>query len=287
MKGRYIGENLRLLYDVLVYTNFYKMPGLLLAVDFEKAFDSVAWSFIKKSLDRFNFGPDIKRWVQRFYTSIKASVAVNSQYTSWFQIERSVRQGDPLSPYPYLICAEIMSLMIRQNPRIKGILVKDTSVLLPQFTDDTTLYLDGKEQSFRESVNVLVRFASMPGLKINFDKTSAVWIGSEKDSRIRFLPHLEFKWNPATFKVLGVHFSTNTEIVPSINYEGKLLEIQKLLNAWSKRHLTPLGKIAVIKSLVVSKITYLTMNIPDPTEGFIQELEKMLLDFFYGIWQER
>ena len=63
MKGRYIGENLRLLYDVLFYTNFYKKPGLLLAVDFEKAFDSVAWSFIKKSLDRFNFGPDIKRWV--------------------------------------------------------------------------------------------------------------------------------------------------------------------------------------------------------------------------------
>ena len=82
MKGRYIGENLRLLYDVLVYTNFYKKPGLLLAVDFEKAFDSIAWSVIKKSLDRFNFGPDIKRWVQIFYTSIKASVAVNSQYTS-------------------------------------------------------------------------------------------------------------------------------------------------------------------------------------------------------------
>lgn len=67
-----------------------------------------------------------------------------------------------------------MSLMIRQNPRIKGILVKDISVLLSQFADDTTLYLDGKEESFRESVNVLVRFASMSGLKINFDKTNAV-----------------------------------------------------------------------------------------------------------------
>ena len=116
MKGKYIGENLRLLYDVLVYTNFYKKLGLLLAVDFEKAFDRVAWSFIKKSLNRFNFGPDIKRWVQIFYTNIKASVAVNSQYTSWFQIERGVRQGDLLSPYLYLICAEIMSLLIRQNP---------------------------------------------------------------------------------------------------------------------------------------------------------------------------
>ena len=171
-----------------------------------------------------------------------------------------------------------MSLMIRQNPGIKGILLKDISVLLFQFADDTILYLDGKEESFRESVNVLVRFASMSGLKINFDKTNAVWIGSEKDSRIRFLPHLEFKWNPATFKVLGVHFSTNTEIVPSINYEGKLLEIQKLLNAWSKRHLTPLGKIAVIKLLVVSKITYLTMNIPDPSRSW-----KKCCLIFYGM----
>ena len=78
MKGRYIGENLRLLYDVLVFTNVYKKPGLLLAVDFEKAFDSVAWSFIKKPLDRFSFGPDIIQWVQIFYTNIKASAAVNS-----------------------------------------------------------------------------------------------------------------------------------------------------------------------------------------------------------------
>ena len=70
--------------------------------------------------------------------------------------------------------------------------------------------------------------------------------------------------------------------IQKINYEGKLPEIQKLLNAWSKRHLTPLGKIAVIKSLVVSKITYLTMNIPDPTEGFIQELEKKLFDFLWN-----
>ena len=120
---------------------------------------------------------------------------------------------------------------------------------------------------------MLVRFASLSGIKINFDKTNVVRTVSEKVLKIGFLPHFEFKWNPATFKVLGVHFSTNTEIAPSINYESKLLEIQKLLNAWSKRHLTPLGKIAVIKSLVVSKITYLTMNIPEPTEGFIQELE--------------
>ena len=67
----------------------------------------------------------------------------------------------------------------------------DISVLLSHFADDTELYIDSKEESFRESVNMFVRFASMSGLKINFDKTNVVWIESEKDSNIRFLPHLE------------------------------------------------------------------------------------------------
>ena len=52
-KGRYIGENIRLLYDVLLYTEKEKNPGLLLMVDFDKAFDSVAWSFIERVLDFF------------------------------------------------------------------------------------------------------------------------------------------------------------------------------------------------------------------------------------------
>ena len=58
--------------------------------------------------------------------------------------------------------------------------MKDNSFLLSEFADDTTLYLDGKEESFRESVNMLVRIASMSGLKISFDKTNAGWIGSAK-----------------------------------------------------------------------------------------------------------
>ena len=72
--------------------------GLLLLIDFEKAFDSVSWSFMQKCLDFFNFGPDVKRWIKTFHTNISPCVSVNGHDTKLFGVHRGVRQGDPCSP---------------------------------------------------------------------------------------------------------------------------------------------------------------------------------------------
>ena len=66
LTGRYIGENIRMLYDVLAFTESHDLPGIVMLIDFEKAFDSISWSFIKKTLDFFDFGPDIKKWIDVF-----------------------------------------------------------------------------------------------------------------------------------------------------------------------------------------------------------------------------
>ena len=133
--------------------------GFLLLVDFEKAFDSISWSFIKKSLDFFSFGPDIKRWIESFYTNITACVAVNRNYTDRVSIERGVRQGDPCSAYIYLICAEILSLLIRNNTDIKGIKISnEIETVLSQFADDTTILFDGKKKSFESCTDCLNLF---------------------------------------------------------------------------------------------------------------------------------
>ena len=67
IKGRFIGENTRLIYDILKYTEENNIPGLLLLIDFEKAFDSLSWRFINKTLSLFNFGPDISKWFNVLY----------------------------------------------------------------------------------------------------------------------------------------------------------------------------------------------------------------------------
>ena len=96
-------------------------------------------------------------------TPASTCVSVHGQYSSWFNIYRGVRQGDPCSPYLYLICAETLSTMLRQNNAIKCIKLNETKLLLSQFADDTTLCLDGSEQSFNESIHTLQRFAQISG----------------------------------------------------------------------------------------------------------------------------
>ena len=172
MKNRYIGENIRLLYDLLVNYKTKQIPGLLLMVDFEKAFDSVSWDFIRKTLRYLEFCPFIVNFFETIYHKPSSCITFNGQYTKWFKLERGCRQGDPISPYLYLICAEVMSLMFRKNDRIKGIKIKGNETLLSLFADDTTLFLDGSEESFQEAIQTLDSFSEISGLKINNEKNS-------------------------------------------------------------------------------------------------------------------
>ena len=106
---------------MLQYIEQNNITGLLMLIDFEKAFDSLSWSFIHKALKFLNFGESIRRWVEVFYSDITSSVIQNGHLSSFFQIGRGYRQDDPLSPYIFIICAEFLANKIRLNKAIKGI----------------------------------------------------------------------------------------------------------------------------------------------------------------------
>ena len=209
ISGRYIGENTRLIYDILHITDELDIPSLLLIVDFEKAFDSISWKFINHTLNFLNFGDSIKRWINVFYNDIQSCVIQNGFLSDPFNVRRGCRQGDPLSPYIFLLCAEILSRQFKANKDIKGIEIAGTEYLLSQFADDTTILLDGSEKSLNEALKILNKFAIASGLKLNSTKTRAVWIGCEKFSGETFNHRLKLDWNQTDFTILGMKFSCN------------------------------------------------------------------------------
>ena len=285
--NRYIGDNIRLIYDLMDYLNSRNLPGLLLCLDFEKAFDSLDWRFMFKVLTAFGFGHSICRWIETFYNDIKSRVIVNGQTTEWFHVERGCRQGDPISPYLFVLSVEILAIMIREDKDIKGVKVNNVEHKISQFADDTQLVNNGDKKSFEKSIEILDKFGRTSGLFINAEKTQAIWLGSKKDSQVKYMPHLNIEWNPKQFKILGVWFTQNLEECANINYDEKFLEVKTLFNIWLQRNLTPLGRVAILKSLVLSKLIHLWILLPDPPDHYVKNLQKLCFQFVWGGKQDR
>ena len=109
------------MHDILEFTEREKIRGLMVAIDFKKAFDSVNRNFMLETLSAFNFGPTFIRWIRTFYQNITSSVMNNGFSTGPFNIRRGVRQSDPLSPYLFIICLETLAIIVRGNKNIQGI----------------------------------------------------------------------------------------------------------------------------------------------------------------------
>lgn len=282
ISGRFIGENIRLLYDVINYTEKQEIPGMLLLIDFEKAFDSVSWEFLFTVLDFFEFGNSFVKWVQVFYKNIQSCVVVNGHLSDWFFLERGCRQGDPLSPYLFILCAEILAILIRNNDNIKGIRIGESNIIISQYADDTSIILDGSKKSLKTCLKVLQFYAEASGLCINVEKTNVIWIGSKKNSNEKFCEEYNLSWNNNEYTILGVKFTKNLETITETNFITKIEEMKRVFSNWSKRILTPIGRIVVIKSLALSKINHLILSLPDPPERLIKDIQNMFYNYLWA-----
>jgi len=162
------------------------IPGLLIFIDFRKAFDSLELNFLQRCLESFNFGPNFIRWVMTFYKNIQSCVINNGITANYFTIKRGVRQGDPLSPYLFVVAAETLAIAIRQNSTIKGITIGKKETKLLQYGDDTTAVLSDIN-SAQTLFRLLDDFKKLSGLEVNPTKTEGMWIGSSRENKTKLL----------------------------------------------------------------------------------------------------
>ena len=103
------------------------------------------WNFLFKVLDKLNFGPDFKNWIQTFYCNTTSCVTNNGYASDFFKLERGVRQGCLLSGTLFVLGIEILALAIKKNPNIEGIRVGAREIKITQYADDTTVFLKNPE----------------------------------------------------------------------------------------------------------------------------------------------
>ena len=231
-------------------------------------------------LKAYNFGEDFRRWFSILYKNSNSCVINNGFFTESFKIGRSCRQGDLLSPYLFILAVEPLATAIRNSDRVNGILVKDQELKIGQYADDTFLLLDGTVSSLNESFYIIKSFQTYSGLKINMEKTVAVWLGSEKE-RLKIQNTHQLNW-VNQFEVLGITFNVVQEKMFQLNFDKRLSEIERIISMYNKLSLSLTGRVTVIKTLILPKLVYVLTVLPTPPPNNIFDgIEKMLKDFLW------
>ncbi|CAG2213321.1 unnamed protein product [Mytilus edulis] len=179
---------------------------------------------------------------------------------------------------------EILGILIRKNKDIKGIKIDDTEYLISQYADDTSIILDGSPECLDASLRLLHKYAEMSGLHMNLDKTKVVWIGKKKYSQDTMCVKWGLEWGSSRFTLLGINFSVNLQEMESLNYYPKIKEIENIINIWSRQTLTPVGKITIIKTLIISKLNHLFLTLPTPCNTTLKQLIRTIYSF---IWENK
>jgi hypothetical protein len=228
LKGRYIGECTRLAYDLIDKLEEDDIPGLLLLIDFEKAFDTVEWSFIEKTLQFYGFGPSRQKWIKAFYCDISSAVTNNGHVSDFFSLGRGGRQSDPLSPYLFILVLELLSAAIKNDPETTGVKINDSEYLLSQYPDDSSLILDDNPKSLDQSLFMFNTFSECAGLRVNFDKTEATWLGSRRNCHEQLLPDKHLSWDlSGKFKQLDISFNLSESDKTLENFTEKVQSVKK------------------------------------------------------------
>ena len=266
LKGRFIGENIRLFLDIIDYCKINFLKGIALSIDFEKAFDSIEWNFLQVCLQKFGFKNDLIRWINILYKDIKSCVINNGFASASFYLQRGVRQGCPLSPYLFILGVEILGLLVRQNQDIKGIMIKNTEIKISQYADDTIIYLSADNTNLRNTFKLLQTFSKISGLCINIEKSNIVRLGPQR--RI-LCEDIKINWLDDYITYLGIHIPIRKNMdCYDLNFQKKLEESKKVLNVWRCRNLTLIGKISIVKTLIIPKCVYVFSIIKNPPQHF-------------------
>ena len=276
LKGRYIGETIRKVSDIIEYCNSHKTPGYIIQLDFEKAFDSVEWEFLRDVLKKFNFSDEMQEWITMCYNDIESCVLNGGFTTKSFKLQRGFRQGCPLSSYLFLLCIEVLAHYIRKTNKIIGLKIGTTEQKLAMFADDLTCLVQDKT-SIAELEKALENFQFLSGLKINYSKSTIYSVDQSETTNTSIA---SFKATQNLY-LLGIEIGNDQQLKESRNITQRVDKVKAIFKRWKQRNLSLIGKIMIIKTYGLSQVTN-TMMTTKIEKQHLKNIQKIFNDFLWS-----
>ena len=281
---RNIATNIQIAADIADHVNRRNINAVMLQLDFLKAFGRVEYASLFAAMQYFGFGSNIIKWLKILFTDIELCTSNNGFASEYFTPSRGLFQGNPVSSMGFLLIVELLSINLRNNPHLQGITIKNINFLLAMFADDVTIFLKNTPRNGQELLKEIEEFEILSGLKVNYDKSTVYRMGSANKANARQYVLNKVKWSDKPPNILGVYISPKWQDSLNAKLEGTLENIQNMMEIWSKRNLSLLGKIVNVNTLAYPTLLYKLTNIPSLEKAYIKKYNRIISEF---IWDKK
>lgn len=282
LPGRLLAENVLLETEIVEgYSRKNIGPRGMLKVELRKAFDSVKWEFIIATLRALHFPALFITWIEQCITTPQFSVSVNGQTSGYFKSSRGLRQGDPISPYLFVLAMEVFSRLMKSSfaagfinfhPRTEDL---DISHLM--FADDIMVFFDGSSSSLQGVSDTMDLFASWSGLKMNCEKTQLFTAGLEPADSA-FMLNSGFAIGSLPIRYLGLPLmSRKLRVSEFSSLTDKMVSKFK---SWAGSSLSFAGRLQLIKSVIYGLFNFWASTFILPT-ACIKKMESLCARFLW------
>ncbi|KAL2246368.1 UNVERIFIED_CONTAM: hypothetical protein Sindi_2905000, partial [Sesamum indicum] len=282
--GRSIGDNIMLAQELFSGYNQSRLPPrCTLKVDIRKAYDSVEWDILVAVLELFGFPPTFVKWIEECVTTPSFSVGLNGKPHGFFSGARGLRQGDPLSPYLFVLVMEVLHLgylqMIDQD-RLFSFhwMCHSARIFQLGFADDLLLFYHADMDSIDVHKRGLDRFAVWSGLRLNVQKSHLIISRSAQGLREEMLEALGFQEGLLPLRYLGLPLLSSRLTIADC--QPLLVKIDKCIAGWEGMTLSYAGRVQIIKSVLMSLSFYWASAFILP-KRVTNEIEKRLRNILW------
>ena len=285
LKGRLINDNIRSIIATIKSVQEERTNGLLVSLDAKKAFDSVSHNYIENCLKKFGCGKFVPIF-RTLYSELSTDIIINGRIEKGYLIKRGVKQGDALSCIIFIMCMEPLLSNIESNDDINPIRIAAFDAALPKvyaYADDVNSTIEDSPSSLKALFKEYERLTKMSGLELNADKTEIMRLGdeNEKEYHTEYLSKNFIIKSIPKVKINGISFQRNLEAMEEDNVAIVCEKINKQLKSWSRRSLTTLGKILIVKTFGISQIIFIMQSIVISPANF-KRMNALLYKFIWN-----